>query len=69
MPTVPSTVLPVLMLFGPHIFTTFAWYGHLKYKDHWLPAVIMASWGIAFFDTGWQCPPIAGAVRSMPPPN
>ena len=50
MPTVPPTVLPVLMLFGSNIFMTFAWYGHLKYKDHWLPLVILTSWGIAFFE-------------------
>ena len=38
------------MLFGSNIFMTFAWYGHLKYKDHWLPLVILTSWGIAFFE-------------------
>ena len=50
MPTVPPAVLPILMLFGSNIFMTFAWYGHLKYKDHWLPSVILVSWGIAFFE-------------------
>ncbi|MGA2994760.1 DMT family protein [Bradyrhizobium sp.] len=50
MPTVPPSILPVLMLFGSNIFMTFAWYGHLKYKESWLPAVILTSWGIAFFE-------------------
>ena len=50
MPTVPPAILPVLMLFGSNIFMTFAWYGHLKFKSSWLPAVILVSWGIAFFE-------------------
>jgi uncharacterized protein (DUF486 family) len=29
---------------------TFAWYGHLKYKASPLWRVIVASWGIAFFE-------------------
>ena len=29
---------------------TFAWYGHLKYKNSPLWLVIVASWGIAFFE-------------------
>ena len=30
---------------------TFAWYGHLKYGQAWpLWKVILASWGIAFFE-------------------
>ena len=50
MPTVSPQILPILMLFASNVFMTFAWYGHLKYKDHSLPLVIMASWGIAFFE-------------------
>jgi uncharacterized protein (DUF486 family) len=50
MPTVPPTVLPVLMLFASNVFMTFAWYGHLRFKDSWLPSVILVSWGIAFFE-------------------
>jgi uncharacterized protein len=41
-------VLPVLMLFASNVFMTFAWYGHLKFKQSWLPLVILVSWGIAF---------------------
>ena len=40
---------PLLLLFS-NIFMTFAWYGHLKHKDVALPKVILASWGIAFFE-------------------
>src|SRR5580765_459176 len=50
MPTISPTPLPVLMLFASNVFMTFAWYGHLKYKDHSLVLVILASWGIAFFE-------------------
>ena len=50
MPTISPTLLPVLMLFASNVFMTFAWYGHLRYKDHSLVLVIMASWGIAFFE-------------------
>src|SRR5215475_10711466 len=50
MPMISPTLLPVLMLFASNVFMTFAWYGHLKYKDHSLVVVILASWGIAFFE-------------------
>lgn len=29
---------------------TFAWYGHLKFRDQPLWLVVLASWGIAFFE-------------------
>jgi uncharacterized protein (DUF486 family) len=35
---------------------TFAWYGHLKFKSAPLFAVILASWGIAFFEYLLQVP-------------
>src|SRR5258707_15359470 len=50
MPTISQQVLPVLMLFASNVFMTFAWYGHLKFKENSLPLVIMVSWGIAFFE-------------------
>ena len=43
-------VVPVLLLVGSNVFMTFAWYGHLKYKHAPLLLVILASWGIAFFE-------------------
>lgn len=40
----------VLLLVASNLFMTFAWYGHLKYKDEQLWKVILVSWGIAFFE-------------------
>lgn len=52
MPSLPASsyLIPVLLLLGSNVFMTFAWYGHLKYKSAPLLAVILASWGIAFFE-------------------
>ena len=44
------------ILICSNIFMTFAWYGHLKYKDKPLLLVILASWGIAFFEYFLQVP-------------
>lgn len=35
---------------------TFAWYGHLKFKSKPIFLVIVASWGIAFFEYLLQVP-------------
>jgi len=35
---------------------TFAWYGHLKFKESPLWIVIFVSWGIAFFEYCFQVP-------------
>ena len=50
MPAISPSVLPVLMLVASNVFMTFAWYGHLRFKEVWLPLAIMVSWGIAFFE-------------------
>jgi uncharacterized protein (DUF486 family) len=47
---------PILLLTGSNIFMTFAWYGHLKFKDKPLLLVILVSWGIAFFEYFLQVP-------------
>ena len=47
---------PVLLLTVSNMFMTFAWYGHLKYKDVTLWKVILISWGIAFFEYCFQVP-------------
>jgi uncharacterized protein (DUF486 family) len=39
-----------------NIFMTFAWYGHLKFKNYPLWIVVLASWGIAFFEYIFQVP-------------
>ena len=45
-----SRWLPVVLLTVSNVFMTFAWYGHLKFKAKPLALVILASWGIAFFE-------------------
>jgi hypothetical protein len=45
-----SRWLPVVLLTFSNVFMTFAWYGHLKFKQQPLWLVILASWGIAFFE-------------------
>ncbi len=49
-PSLPVPVVTGLLLLASNIFMTFAWYGHLKYTDRPLWAVILVSWGIAFFE-------------------
>ena len=43
-------ILPIALLTCSNVFMTFAWYGHLKFKNAPLALVILASWGIAFFE-------------------
>jgi len=43
-------ILPPLLLVASNVFMTFAWYAHLKFKEVALWKVILASWGIAFFE-------------------
>jgi uncharacterized protein (DUF486 family) len=51
-----SRWLPVFLLTCSNVFMTFAWYGHLKFKSKPLLLVIVASWGIAFFEYVLQVP-------------
>jgi len=52
----------IILLILSNAFMTFAWYGHLKFKDmKWsanlgLVAVILISWGIALFEYILQVP-------------
>jgi uncharacterized protein (DUF486 family) len=46
----------IALLTISNIFMTFAWYGHLKYRDVPLLKVIVISWGIAFFEYCFQVP-------------
>ena len=48
--TLPAQLVPVLLLGLSNVFMTFAWYGHLRFKDEPLLLVILVSWGIAFFE-------------------
>ncbi len=52
----------IVLLVLSNVFMTLAWYGHLRFKDHpslaklGLFAVILTSWGIAFFEYCLQVP-------------
>ena len=46
----------IVLLIISNLFMTFAWYGHLKFSDRPLWLVILASWGIAFFEYCFQVP-------------
>lgn len=54
--------LTILLLVISNIFMTFAWYGHLKFKEYsWfqtlpLVVVVLISWGIALFEYFFQVP-------------
>jgi len=52
----------ILLLVASNTFMTFAWYGHLKFKEFkWfstlpLLGVVLISWGIALFEYCFQVP-------------
>lgn len=54
--------MTVGLLIASNIFMTLAWYGHLKFKEYdWgknlgLIAIILISWGLAFFEYILQVP-------------
>jgi uncharacterized protein len=51
-----SPMKTIALLTISNIFMTFAWYGHLKYREVSLFKVIVISWGIAFFEYCFQVP-------------
>ena len=57
-----KTILTIGLLVLSNTFMTFAWYGHLKFKEmNWfnglgLFGIILISWGIAFFEYVFQVP-------------
>ncbi len=51
-----QSLYPIGLLIISNIFMTFAWYGHLKFKSTALWAVILFSWGLAFFEYIFQVP-------------
>jgi hypothetical protein len=46
----------VILLTMSNVFMTFAWYGHLKFKQTALYKVILISWLIAFVEYCFQVP-------------
>lgn len=57
-----KTVYTIVLLAMSNTFMTFAWYGHLKFKEmKWfdtlpLVAIVLISWGIALFEYFFQVP-------------
>lgn len=55
-------IFTIILLIFSNTFMTFAWYGHLKFKQmKWfsnlsLVGVILISWGIALFEYSLQVP-------------
>ena len=55
-------IITILFLCISNTFMTFAWYGHLKFKQmSWsnhlgLVAIILISWSIALFEYAFQVP-------------
>ena len=49
-------IKPVVLLTISNIFMTFAWYGHLRFKNKALWIVVLSSWGLAFFEYIFQVP-------------
>lgn len=56
MTTISLPILTIGLLLISNIFMTFAWYGHLKFKATPLYAIILISWGLAFFEYIFQVP-------------
>ncbi len=54
--SLPTPILTIGLLLISNIFMTFAWYGHLKFKESPLLLVIVVSWGIALFEYCFQVP-------------
>lgn len=51
-----SILTTVLLLTISNIFMTFAWYGHLKFKQEAIWKVMLVSWLIAFFEYCFMVP-------------
>jgi uncharacterized protein (DUF486 family) len=50
------SLLPIGLLVVSNLFMTLAWYGHLKFTDKPLWAVILVSWGIALAEYCFAVP-------------
>jgi uncharacterized protein (DUF486 family) len=52
----PPVLTTLILLTISNLFMTVAWYGHLKIKSAPMWIIILASWGIAFFEYCFQVP-------------
>jgi uncharacterized protein (DUF486 family) len=61
----------IALLVVSNIFMTFAWYGHLKFKQYeggenlGLFSIILISWGMAFFEYVFQVSANEGGLKTM----
>jgi uncharacterized protein (DUF486 family) len=53
---VRTVLITVGLLILSNAFMTLAWYGHLKFRAAWLPAVVLVSWLIALPEYALQVP-------------
>jgi uncharacterized protein len=62
------SVKTIILLTVSNIFMNLAWYGHLKFRNEPLWIVILASWGLAFFEYIFQVPanPIGSYEWTVP---
>ena len=57
-----KAIYTIVLLICSNTFMTFAWYGHLKFKEmNWfqnlgLISIVLISWGIALFEYFFQVP-------------
>jgi uncharacterized protein len=57
-----KALITILFLIISNTFMTFAWYGHLKFKEIsrlnnlGIVSIILISWGIALFEYAFQVP-------------
>jgi uncharacterized protein len=55
-------IYTIVLLILSNTFMTFAWYGHLKFREmNWfqnlsLVSIVLLSWGIALFEYAFQVP-------------
>jgi len=56
LPLLSAHAMPIVLLFLSNIFMTFAWYGHLRFKEQPLLLVIVVSWLIAFVEYCFAVP-------------
>lgn len=56
LPVVIPLMTTIILLIISNVFMTFAWYGHLKYKNTPLTLAILVSWLIAFAEYCFQVP-------------
>ncbi|MEJ0026475.1 MAG: DMT family protein [Rhizomicrobium sp.] len=51
-----SMIYPILLLCVSNVFMTFAWYGQLRFPTTPVWILVIAGWGIAFFEYCFAVP-------------